>query len=411
MKLLYIVSNPFHFQRNPVGGMVSSASGVINGFVSAGYEVHILTDTNIPTITDDMSGVSVIHYPYRIMRRFIPVRLKGPFGKIVNKIDQALFHLATRIGVSSVLKSNDYDLVYLRASFNGHTAARLVRKHGLRLILEVNKPLSMAPYNRKGSGEWPVDRSTVSVPATELVQYQAATLITVDSTYRANWVIDTVGNGIEKKILVNHNGVNISIFSPRPRKKELFQNLGFDHAHVVVGMASSFRWYNDIDELVLIIQAAISRSEWLRFLILSGDEEKKNELSKKLRLAGLDDAVKVVLRVPFDQMPDYYAVCDILISHFNFHGSWPHNCSIKHLEYLAMGKPAVATAVGEVNFAIEHDVNGVLCAEGEVEQFSDAIVRLASSPEWCNELGRAGRKKAENSLSWDANVHRILERI
>ena len=69
------------------------------------------------------------------------------------------------------------------------------------------------------------------------------------------------------------------------------------------------------------------------------------------------------MSVPFYEMPSLLNCCDILISHFNFHGKWPHNCSIKHLEYLALGKPTVATNVGEVNFTIEQNLNGILCGE------------------------------------------------
>jgi glycosyltransferase involved in cell wall biosynthesis len=76
-----------------------------------------------------------------------------------------------------------------------------------------------------------------------------------------------------------------------------------------------------------------------------------------------------------------------------------------------MGKPTVATAVGEVNFAVEHEVNGLLCPEGDVKNFADSIVRLANSPKSRQEMGKAGRSKAELMLSWDANVQRILSKV
>ena len=49
-KILYIVSNPFSYSRSPVGGNISSASGVIMGFVQQGYYVDVVTDSLIPSI-------------------------------------------------------------------------------------------------------------------------------------------------------------------------------------------------------------------------------------------------------------------------------------------------------------------------------------------------------------------------
>ena len=110
-------------------------------------------------------------------------------------------------------------------------------------------------------------------------------------------------------------------------------------------------------------------------------------------------------------MPSYLNCCDIFISHFNFHGKWPHNCPIKHLEYLALGKPTVATDVGEVNFAIEHNKNGFLCKEGDVMGFGDSILKLSSDEELRNQLGASGRSKAVEDLTWDKNVQNIINML
>ena len=59
-KILYIVSNPFSYSRNPVGGNISSASGVISGFMQHGYHVDILTDTAVPTLDYSDDSLKII---------------------------------------------------------------------------------------------------------------------------------------------------------------------------------------------------------------------------------------------------------------------------------------------------------------------------------------------------------------
>ena len=115
-----------------------------------------------------------------------------------------------------------------------------------------------------------------------------------------------------------------------------------------------------------------------------------------LSLQGLDEYVTLFTEVPFDDMPIYLDACDIAVSHFNFHGKWPHNCSIKHMEYLSMGKPTVATRVGEVNYAIQNGKNGYLCEEGDIDAFVSSIVSLSNSVHMRRSLGRAGRKQYLN---------------
>jgi glycosyltransferase involved in cell wall biosynthesis len=118
--------------------------------------------------------------------------------------------------------------------------------------------------------------------------------------------------------------------------------------------------------------------------------------------------VKLHVEIPFNEMPEILNICDICVSHFNFHKKWPHNCSIKHMEYMASGKPVVATDVGEVNFAIENDINGFLCREGKVLDYVNAIDRLANNPNLRKKFGNAGRLKSETTLTWKSNLEKIL---
>jgi glycosyltransferase involved in cell wall biosynthesis len=78
---------------------------------------------------------------------------------------------------------------------------------------------------------------------------------------------------------------------------------------------------------------------------------------------------------------------------------------------LSLGKPVVATDVGEVNFAIEHNVNGILCNEGDVEGFAKSILTLSSDKLMRKKLGNAGRLKAVKELSWEKNTQRIVDAL
>lgn len=410
-KILYIISNPFSFDRRSVGGNISSATGVINGFVASGYHVDIISDSKVPTLGEDNDQLSTIYYPGNLLRSKIPHGLGGILGRVILKLDNLLFQLVMKLKVSYLLNNNDYELVYMRASFNGHAISKLMNHSSIPLVLEVNKPLSMGVYNNNDALKWPDEGTKIKVPISESKQYDMAKLITVDSSVRAKWVLDFVDANYKKKIFVNPNGVDVNMFCPAGPDKTVKDELELIDGDILVGMASSFRWYNDIEEMCQIFKYVINKQKNIKFLIITGDKKKKVEIENILYTHGIDKYVKLLMQIPFIEMPRYLNCCDILISHFNFHGKWPHNCSIKHLEYLSLGKPAVATDVGEVNFAVEHNINGLLCDEGDIQGFGDSILRLSSDEKLRNKLGAAGRLKAVNYLTWIRNVQNIIDKI
>ena len=174
-------------------------------------------------------------------------------------------------------------------------------------------------------------------------------------------------------------------------------------------MASSFRWYNDIDELMNIIHRVINRKKEVIFKLFIGDRSKKIEIDSKIESYGLKDSIVSEYEIPLNKMPEKMSECNILISHFNFHGVWPHICSIKHLEYMALSKPVVATNAGEVNFAIKHGHNGILVNEGDENGFANAIIKLLDNKKFATKLGINGRKAVINNHTWDKHVDKFMD--
>mgnify|MGYP001325351596 CR=1 FL=1 len=407
-KILYIVSNPFAYTQRSVGGNISSANGVIKSFRDKGYELDILSDDFIPGLENKLKGINFIFLPFSKLRFYVSklsnyIIIKNIFSKLENFIFQKIIFSK----VKNLLKNNKYEYFYIRASFHTHVISQLIKKNKIKLILEVNKPLSMTPFNKDSSGNWPKNKKEVIIPKAEKIQYDIAKIITVDSSLRAKWIIDFVGD-YKNKILINHNGVDFNKFQPTKKDFKILKSLGLMPNDIIVGMASSFRWYNDLIELFKIIRATLLKNNNIKFLLISGDKIKANLIYSYIKKYKLLNSVKLVQQIPFKNMPKILNLCDICLSHFNFHKKWPHNCSIKHLEYLSLSKPVVATNVGEVNFAIENGINGYLCEEGRIDEYVEAIINLAKKPNLRESFGIAGRNKAILDLNWDKNVQRIL---
>lgn len=72
-------------------------------------------------------------------------------------------------------------------------------------------------------------------------------------------------------------------------------------------------------------------------------------------------------------------------------------------EYLASGRPVVASRVGEVAELLEHEVSAYLVEPGDIGGYAAAIREVLEEPQAAATVGAAGRRVAETSL--DYRVH------
>ena len=79
------------------------------------------------------------------------------------------------------------------------------------------------------------------------------------------------------------------------------------------------------------------------------------------------------------------------------------------IEAAAAGLPMIATDVPGCRSIVKHGLNGFLVPRDDIAQSAEAIVKLATSPEMRQQMGRIARKDFEERFSTDKIVPRILE--
>ncbi|MEO0292888.1 MAG: glycosyltransferase family 4 protein [candidate division WOR-3 bacterium] len=98
--------------------------------------------------------------------------------------------------------------------------------------------------------------------------------------------------------------------------------------------------------------------------------------------------------IPFKEVPPFIKACDICVAPI-FSGS---GTRLKILEYLAAGKPVVATGKSAEGLELEKGRH-FLQAE-TVEEFIEKLEYLLKNPEKGRKLGREGEKIVEERYSW-----------
>jgi glycosyltransferase involved in cell wall biosynthesis len=103
-----------------------------------------------------------------------------------------------------------------------------------------------------------------------------------------------------------------------------------------------------------------------------------------------------------DALQDFMAACDIVVAPFLSE----RFSSVSLLEALAMGKPLVATDLGEQREIVRNGFNGYLVRPGDVTGMSDRLVHLLTNGPELERMARQARTDAEQ-YSAAANARRL----
>lgn len=112
-------------------------------------------------------------------------------------------------------------------------------------------------------------------------------------------------------------------------------------------------------------------------------------------------------KIPFEQLNQWISACDVCwLPYLNTgtnRGRWP----MKLNDYMAAGRPVVATAVGDVDTVMQKYPIGIL-TEPTAASFAQENVNLLNEPEKQRRLGENARKVAEEHFTWKQFSENLL---
>lgn len=76
------------------------------------------------------------------------------------------------------------------------------------------------------------------------------------------------------------------------------------------------------------------------------------------------------------------------------------------LEAMAASRPIVASSVGGISTAIEHEVSGLLVEAGQADQLAMAIERFVKQPEFARQMGAAAKRTFDEFFSAETMARR-----
>ncbi|NNF07793.1 MAG: glycosyltransferase family 4 protein, partial [Candidatus Eisenbacteria bacterium] len=368
------------------GGSISHAMGVLNGMQKAGWTPRIWTTTKIPALPDSISQTVVD---------------PKPRPSIIEEAALAAYNRHYINAVRDEIKAFNPDILYQRHGVFSVVGVALAQELGLPLVMEVN-----------GSEVWVKEAwsrlyfGDLARKMERVVFEKASRLVLISKALEPT--IEELG-GSPDRMVVSPNGVDVTRFDPQGNFDKERNELGFGSGDVVCGFVGTFHKWHGVLFLAEQITDLCRANPNLRFLFV-GDGDFKPEIEQMLASEVKEGRVAFTGLVSPGRISKLLGACDVLLSpHLPFEdGTEFFGSPTKLFEYLASGRPVVASRLGQIGDVVDHEETGILIEPGNAAALRAAIQKLASDPLLRDRLGKAAREKAEQDYTWETNVRRAL---
>ncbi len=176
--------------------------------------------------------------------------------------------------------------------------------------------------------------------------------------------------------------------------------------------AGSFGEKDGVENLIAAFERSAGKFPGIE-LILTGEgmRERVDWIERRIGSSPLKEGISYLGFLPDEKYFDLLSDCDILCvvriqSDFADRG-FPFKLG----EFLASGRPVIASRVGDVASYLTDKENAVLVEPGSIDSISGALQFLLGDQEKALSIGQAGRRVAENRFDSRLNGRRLLDLI
>jgi phosphatidylinositol alpha-1,6-mannosyltransferase len=190
-------------------------------------------------------------------------------------------------------------------------------------------------------------------------------------------------------------GVDTVRFRPDVDASVVRRRLGLDGARVIltVGRLVERKGHDTVIRALPRVRDAVGPVRY----VIAGAGPEASRLTALARESGCEADVVFAGRVPEEELPAYYAACDVFImpSRELPQRDGVEGFGIVFLEAGACGRPVIGGRSGGIADAVLDGTTGRLVDPLSVSEVADALIRMLQDPDEAERLGRAGRARAE----------------
>ena len=353
----------------------------LRGLVNGNFSVHLITpnDGLLPP-EDTIEGARVTRISQDLSQNFLARAVH--FGKSV------FAHLALHPG---------YDVVHFRNIWDGFHIMQNKKKFGYKTLFEVNGlPSIELKYHYPGMDP----ELLAKIKEQELATLHLADAIICPSNVTRDYIA-SLGPS-RKLVTVIPNGVSPSDFSVTP----LPAREGREPILLYIGTLADWQ---GLDIVIKALPKILELQPVKLHIVGRGRSRQRKMLAKQIRKLGLEDHVTVQPAVPHHEIPELISQADICVAplSLNDRNVTQGACPIKVLEYMAAGRPLLASNMPIVRELVREDVDGLLFSPNDPYDLARQATLLLKDVELSQRLAESAAAHVREKFTWHESQKKL----
>ena len=208
-----------------------------------------------------------------------------------------------------------------------------------------------------------------------------------------------------ERVTVLPSGTDTSLFVPQDAAA-CRRRIGLSLEQDYIGFVGSFYHYQGL-QCLLDAMAIVRRTIPTVHLLLVGDGEAALELKEQADRLALNSCITWAGRIPYQEVPAWIGAMTICVAPFR--GDRGETSPVKIFDYLACGKPVVASAIPSVSAIFVREAGVALVPPDDPSALAQTMLALLNDPNRQIRMAADGRCFVEQGYSWTHLTNRLRE--
>jgi glycosyltransferase involved in cell wall biosynthesis len=322
----------------------------------------------------------------------------GVKTRVRYELRNQLYNLALFEAALALARASRVDFVYERYALFNYAGIRLARELGVPHLLEVNAPLAYEQEKMRGLEMKELARDL------ERHIFSGSDQVLVVSQALQDYV--TSCGVASERVRVIPNAVDPRRFVAPAQGRGVRAQYRLEN-NFVIGFVGSLKPWHGTDTLLEAFNE-LRRQAPNAHLLIVGEGPARAALEHYAAKYELAPFVTFTGNVPYEQVPEYVAAMDVTVAPYTPHENFYYS-PIKIFEYMVMGKPVVAGALGQVKDLIHDGETGLLYEPGNIAQLTAALATLAQDAQFTRAIGEKAGAWVRRERTWENNARMVIE--
>ena len=402
----HIIQIPRRFVTEEWGGSETFVAETSSRLNQRGYRSEIFTTQALcATAEEEYAGIHIRRFPY-----FYPYLGLSRSARL--QLDKKAGNLFSFSLLRALTKERDVSLIHLHTGKRlGGIARRYALKRGIPYVISLHGGKLAVPEEEQGTWTEPTKGALewgrllgMWVGSRHVLDDAAAIICVGKDEYEAIRI-----QYPEKLVEYLPNGVDIDRFATGSRAEFRREYQIPEDRFLCLTTARIDPQKHQLG-LVRQLPGLIKKVPNIHLLLLGAVTSRSycDQVLQEATALGLRDRVTLIPGIPYKEkaLTDAYHAADCFVL-----PSLHEPFGMVVLEAWAAGLPVAASRRGGLPHIIDPGTTGLLfdpeAAVGDEDSIATAIIRLATEDDLRSRLAEAGRRRAEESYSWDSITDRL----